>query len=100
MKRSNKIAALASAAALTLGLAGAGTASAHGNTGFLCYGNGSNLPMYGDGPGQGPVDWALQYGEAFRGLTTTNVGGVFWSLGHSASSYPNDYWIRTNYLRC
>lgn len=98
MKRSKKIAALVSAAAMAFGFAG--TAAAHDNSGFLCYGNGSNLPMYGDGPGQGPVDWALQYGEAFRGHSTINVGGVFWSLGHSASSYPYDYWIRTNYLRC
>jgi len=98
MKRSKKIAALASAAALTLGFAG--TATAHDTSGFLCHGNVSVAPMYGDGPGQGPVDWILGYGEAFRGHSTINVGGTFWSYGHSASSYPYDYWVRTGELNC
>ena len=98
MKLRTTVTALASAAALSLGFAG--TATAHDTSGFLCHGYLFQAAMYGDGPGQGPVDWLLSQGEAFRGHQTINVGGTFWSYGHSASSFPYDYWIRTGELNC
>lgn len=98
MKLRHRVAALTSAAALAFGAAG--TASAHDTSGFLCHGN-ETAAMFAVGPpGQGAVGWILQVGEAFRGHQTVNSGGVFWSYGHSASSFPNDYWVRTGQLRC
>lgn len=75
---------------------------AHGNTGPLCYGNDPS------GVGMGPTPggaWApvmfLNYNEAFRIKETILWAGLeFWSLGHSSSSYPTDYWLFTPGLRC
>ncbi|WP_206499060.1 hypothetical protein [Rhodococcus sp. KRD175] len=92
--------AIVAAAAAGMTAAGVGTASAHDSTGFLCTGNVAVANMYGDGPGQGPVDWQLHQNEQFRGHSTINVGGTFWSYGHSTSSYPYDYWVQTGQLNC
>jgi hypothetical protein len=76
------------------------TSSAHGNNGPLCYGNDpSGLPMSSMGPGLGP-NLYLNYNEAFRIKETVLAGDEFYSLGHSASSYPVDYWVLTPGLRC
>ncbi len=99
MKLRHAAAALSSAAALSLGLGG--TATAHDTTGFLCYGNVSPFAaMYNAGGGAGSISAYLYAGEAFRGHVTQNFGGVFWSYGHSASSFPYDHWVRTQNLRC
>ena len=75
-------------------------AGAHGNTGPLCYGNES----YTFGllvPAGGITGDALYYNEPFR-IKQTVVGpdNQFYSLGHSAASYPRDYWVYTPHLRC
>lgn len=96
-----RLVAAAALSSLLLATAVAVPAGAHERgVGFLCYGNYSNIAMYIDGPPGSNPGWALQYGEGFRGHQTVLVGGVFWSYGHSASSYPYDYWLRTDRLRC
>lgn len=75
------------------------TASAHGNTGPLCYGNDNPYGWLTLAPQGTPVMYFI-YGEAFRIKETIVFGGEFWSLGHSASSYPTDYWVYTPSLRC
>lgn len=77
-------------------------AGAHGNTGPLCYGNEpSGVPMTGNAGGTQWGGLLLGYNEAFRIKETILVGGIeFWSYGHSASSYPTDYWVFTPALRC
>lgn len=74
-------------------------ASAHGNTGPLCYGNESPYTYLLYSP-TGSISGFLNYGEAFRIKETIVVGGVFFSLGHSAGSYPTDHWVYTQALRC
>ncbi|MFA4926994.1 MAG: hypothetical protein WC558_00650 [Patulibacter sp.] len=74
-------------------------ASAHGNTGPLCYGNENPYGWLVSAPNAGAVAY-FYYNEAFRIKETIVVAGEFWSLGHSASSYPTDYWVYTPSLRC
>lgn len=77
------------------------SSSAHGNTGPLCYGNDPfGVPMTGAAGGGGWQGHMLAYNEAFRIKETVVFAGQFWSLGHSASSYPTDYWVLTPDLRC
>ncbi|MDO8185690.1 hypothetical protein Q5424_15565 [Conexibacter sp. JD483] len=87
---------MALVAAVSLSFALAGTASAS----FTCYGNVTSIPMYGDGPGVGPVDWYMGRNEAFIGQLTVVSNGHFWSFGHSTGSAPYDYWVLTEKLRC
>ncbi|MBB4661373.1 hypothetical protein [Conexibacter arvalis] len=97
MKLRHCIVGLASAAALSLGTAG--TAAAGGTPAFTCVANQSNVYLYGDGPGIGPVDWILHTGQAFHGHYTVVHSGVFWSFGHTDGN-SSDMWVRTNQLRC
>jgi hypothetical protein len=97
MKLRHYAAGLASAAALALGTAG--PAAAGGTPAFTCWANQSNVFLYGDGPGQGPVDWIIHTGDAFYGHSTTLVNGVFWSYGHTKNN-NSDLWVRTGQLRC
>lgn len=73
-------------------------AGAHGNTGPLCWAN-ENYTVMSSSPGIGGAA-ILWYGEAFRIKETIVFGGTFYSFGHSASTYPTDYWVTTGSLRC
>ncbi|MBF6620520.1 MAG: hypothetical protein ITG02_09860 [Patulibacter sp.] len=74
-------------------------ASAHAETGPLCYGN--ELYTYlSPAPGGMNGVMSLYYGEPFRIKQTIIFGGDFYSLGHSASSNQVDYWVYTPHLRC
>lgn len=77
-------------------------AGAHGSTGPLCYGYYSSTPMYNFGVNPYYIWGYLAQGEAFRISHTfyNEIEGQWWSLGHSTSSYPADYTVRTNHLRC
>lgn len=76
-------------------------AGAHGNTGPLCWGNDQYGSALSTNPGgTGWIGISLGYGEAFRIKETIVFGGQFWSFGHSASTYPADYWVLTPTLRC
>lgn len=75
-------------------------AGAHGNTGPLCWGNEQPGTVMMNQPGPGGAWGLLYYGESFRIKQTIIVGGDFFSQGHSASSYPADYWVYTPDLRC
>jgi len=76
------------------------SSSAHGNTGPLCWGNEPSGILMMTSPGVGGAFGWLNYGEPFRIKETIVLGGDFYSLGHSASSYPADYWVLTGALRC
>lgn len=95
----------AAVGSLLVGAAVAGAAvvpaasGAHGNTGPLCWGNENPYGWLVASPNGTPVAY-FWYGEAFRIKETKVVAGEFWSLGHSASSYPTDYWVYTPTLRC
>lgn len=97
MKLRHCAAALAGAATIAFGTAG--TAAAGGTPAFTCYANQSNVYMYADGPGVGPVDWIIHTGQAFYGHQTRAFSGVFWSLGHTAGN-SQDMWLRTGQLNC
>lgn len=84
MKLRHFAAGLAGAAVLPLGAAG--PAAAGGTPAFTCYAAQDNVYLYGDGPGQGPVDWILHTGRAFYGHYTRAFSGVFWSYGHTAGN--------------
>lgn len=72
--------------------------SAHGNTGPLCWVNDSYAYMLVTAGGTA-FDIIFQ-GEPFRIKETIVLGGDFWSYGHSARTYPNDFWLATPVLRC
>lgn len=74
-------------------------AGAHGNTGPLCYGNEAPFTILSSTPGIG-ANATLAYGEAFRIQQTVVIDGTFFSFGHSAGTYPADYWVFTSHLRC
>lgn len=74
--------------------------SAHGNTGPLCWENENYTMMMYTYGGVGGAWGYLNYGEAFRIKETIVFAGEFWSLGHSAATYPADYWVSTGTLRC
>ncbi len=99
-----RIRAAAGAAIISMALGGAvvmpATAGAHGNTGPLCYGNETYTLGYASPAGMISGD-VLYYNEAFR-IKQTVVGpdNQFYSLGHSAASYPRDWWVYTPHLRC
>lgn len=88
--------------ALTVGLgtAASGTAVAHEPDRWVCLGNVSPFATMHSVLGDPTVDGLLSYGQHFAGHQTVVYGGQFWSYGHSSTSYPTDFWIRTNHLRC
>lgn len=75
-------------------------AGAHGNTGPLCYGNEDPYGYMAYAEGGIPPSVPLYYNEPFRIKKTIVFAGGFWSLGHSASTYPTDHWVYTPSLRC
>lgn len=98
MKLRNAVLAFASIAAAALGAPA--VASAGNPYSFVCHGYATSTPMYAGGPGVGPIFAYLPATHTFYGHQTVNVGGTFWSLGHTSWSHPNDYWVRTGDLIC
>lgn len=75
--------------------------SAHPETGPLCYGYYSTTPMWRYNSAGQPEFGTLWQNQPFRIFVTQILSdGNFWSLGHSSTTNQEDFWVRTQHLRC
>lgn len=92
-----RLISMATAGAVTvLALGSAGSAQAGGTSGPLCSVLTSPTWLYREANYSSPI-WLVYPPEKFR---RHEAHGGGWAYGHSESSYPTDYWVRSSDINC